>query len=131
MVSIADRPIFFVHQTQKKNIDIYQKNRVCFILTPNITVEYTQTPKTVKIPVSVNDFFKSELKGFRTISTTYKIWMRTEKRFLAWSEPITVVNFGQIRKRFPIRTFFVLIDTAIIYSHRARTFIIEAHVCTL
>jgi hypothetical protein len=73
MVSIADRPIFFVHQTQKKNIDIYQKNRVCFILTPNITVEYTQTPKTVKIPVSVNDFFKSELKGFRTISTTYRM----------------------------------------------------------
>jgi hypothetical protein len=72
MVSIADRPIFFVHQTQKKNIDKYQKNRVCFILTPNITVEYTQTPKTVKIPVSVNDFFKSELKGFRTISTTYR-----------------------------------------------------------
>jgi len=73
MVSIADRPIFFVHQTQKKNIDKYQKNRVCFILTPNITVEYTQTPKTVKIPVSVNDFFKSELKGFRTISTTYRV----------------------------------------------------------
>ena len=72
MVSIADRPIFFVHQTQKKNIDKYQKNRVCFILTPNITVEYTQTPKTVKIPVSVNDFFKSELKGFPTISTTYR-----------------------------------------------------------
>ena len=57
--------------------------------------------------------------------------MRTEKRFLAWSEPITVVNFGQIRKRFPIRTFFVLIDTAISYSHGARSFIIEAHVCTL
>jgi len=70
----------------------------------------------VKIAALVEDAFKSELKGFRTISTTFKNWMRTEKRFLAWSEPITVVNFGQIRKRFPIRTFFVLIDTAIILS---------------
>ena len=80
MVSIADRPIFFVHQTQKKNIDQYRKNRVWFALTPNITVEYTPTPKTVKIPVSVDDAFKSELKGFRSISTTFKIWMSKDFR---------------------------------------------------
>ena len=71
MVSVEDRPVFFVHQTQKKNIDKYQKNRVCFPLTPNITVEYTPTPKTVKIAASVENAFKSELKGFRTISTTF------------------------------------------------------------
>ena len=62
--------------------------------TPKITVEYTPTPKTVKIPVLDDVAFKSEPKGFRTIRSTYKIWMRTEKRFLGRSEPITVVNFG-------------------------------------
>jgi hypothetical protein len=77
MVSVEDRPVFFVHQTQKQNIDKYQKNRVCFPLSPNITVEYTPTPNTVKIAVSVEDAFKSELKGFRTISTTYRQWRRT------------------------------------------------------
>lgn len=72
MVSVEDRPVFFVHQTQKQNIDKYQKNRVCFPLSPNITVEYTPTPNTVKIAASVEDAFKSELKGFRTISTTFR-----------------------------------------------------------
>jgi hypothetical protein len=76
MVSVEDRPVFFVHQTQKQNIDKYQKNRVCFPLSPNITVEYTPTPNTVKIAVSVEDAFKSELKGFRTISTTFRNQLR-------------------------------------------------------
>ena len=92
MVSIADRPIFFVHQTQKKNIDKYQKNRVCFILTPNITVEYTPTPKTVKIPVSVDDAFKSEPKGFRSISTTLRLQDVHEQLFCQHTETCSYEN---------------------------------------
>jgi hypothetical protein len=43
------------------------------------------------------------------MSSTFKIWIRTEKRFLAWSEPTTVVSFGFIWVLFLTRTFFVLI----------------------
>jgi hypothetical protein len=109
----------------------YQKKCCKFCDTPFIRVEYTPTPNTVNFHWTVDDAFESEPKGFWSASTYFKIWIRTEKRFLAWSELTGMVNFGKNWKRFLIRTFFVLIDTAIIYSHRARTFIIEAHVCTL
>jgi hypothetical protein len=92
MVSVEDRPVFFVHQTQKQNIDKYQKNRVCFPLSPNITVEYTPTPNTVKIAASVEDAFKSELKGFRTISTTFS--GRHCKKSHAVSDETEVLNRG-------------------------------------
>ena len=39
---------------------------------------------------------RSHLDCYTTIGYYYKIWMRTEKRFLAWSELTGMVNFGKI-----------------------------------
>ena len=67
------------------------KKRLLFYLLKTLR---SRPPNTVKIPVSVDTLMKNEPKGFRSTCSIFKIWIRTEKRFLAWSEPTTVVNFG-------------------------------------
>jgi hypothetical protein len=68
---------------------------VIFEFNPYETVEYTLTPNTVKIPVSVVSAFKSLPKLDGSQGSNFKIWIRTEKRFLAWSELTGMVNFGK------------------------------------
>ena len=65
----------------------------------------------MKNPVTVDIEFKSEPIRFRWISYTFKIWMRTEKRFLGKSKPNGMVKFGYFGSVFRSERFsFFLIQ---------------------
>jgi hypothetical protein len=82
----------------------------------------------VKFSVSVDISFESKPKGFGSIRSTFKNLISTEDRNLAKSILFDVVMVGYLWKLFLSRTFFVLLDAAVFYSHNRRTISIMAKI---